>query len=131
MGGEFVFGKQAEAVPEIQCCGDRSAGLWRRFRGRLEKIFGTLDAFRYPRQHSFGSGEPGDTQSTLACMELAERIVRDPGILGGKPVIRGTRLAVEFLLELLEAGVSEKELLVNYPGSTREDLEACRLRPLG
>jgi uncharacterized protein (DUF433 family) len=64
-------------------------------------------------------------------MELAERIVRDPGILGGKAVIRGTRLAVEFLLELLEAGVSEKELLVNYPGLTVEDLEACRATQRG
>ncbi len=64
-------------------------------------------------------------------MELAERIVRDPGILGGKPVIQGTRLAVEFLLELLESGVSGEELLVNYPGLTREDLEACRLTHLG
>jgi hypothetical protein len=40
-------------------------------------------------------------------MPLSERIVVDPEILAGKPVIRGTRLAVEFILELLAAGQSE------------------------
>lgn len=49
----------------------------------------------------------------------------DPEILAGKPVIRGTRLAVEFILELLAAGQSENELLTNYPGLTREDILAC------
>ena len=58
-------------------------------------------------------------------MPLSERIVVDPHILAGKPVIRGTRLAVEFILELLAAGQSENELLANYPGLTREDILAC------
>ena len=56
---------------------------------------------------------------------LHERIVVDPEVLAGKPVIRGTRLAVEFILELLAAGQSENELLTNYPGLTREDILAC------
>ena len=58
-------------------------------------------------------------------MPFSERIVMDPEILGGKPVIRGTRLAVEFILELLAAGQSESELLTSYPGLTREDILAC------
>jgi len=58
-------------------------------------------------------------------MPLSERIVVDPEVLAGKPVIRGTRLAVEFILELLAAGQSENELLANYPGLTREDILAC------
>lgn len=58
-------------------------------------------------------------------MPLLERIVIDPEILGGKPVIRGTRLAVEFILELLAAGQSGSELLISYPGLTREDVLAC------
>jgi uncharacterized protein (DUF433 family) len=58
-------------------------------------------------------------------MPLSERIVVDPKILAGKPVIRGTRLAVEFILELLAAGQSENELRANYPGLTREDILAC------
>jgi uncharacterized protein (DUF433 family) len=58
-------------------------------------------------------------------MPLSERIVIDPEVLAGKPVIRGTRLAVEFILELLAAGQSEDELLANYPGITRGDILAC------
>jgi uncharacterized protein (DUF433 family) len=57
-------------------------------------------------------------------MPLSERIVVDPEILAGKPVIRGTRLAVEFILELLASGQSENELLANYPRLTREDILA-------
>jgi uncharacterized protein (DUF433 family) len=58
-------------------------------------------------------------------MPLSERIVIDPEILAGKPVIRGTRLAVEFILELLAAGQSEADILANYPGLTHDDLLAC------
>lgn len=60
-------------------------------------------------------------------MPLSERIVVDPEILAGKPVVRGTRLAVEFILELLAAGQSENEILANYPGLTRADILACLL----
>jgi uncharacterized protein (DUF433 family) len=58
-------------------------------------------------------------------MPPSERIVVDPKILAGKPVIRGTRLAVEFILELLAAGQSESDIFTNYPGLTREDILAC------
>ena len=58
-------------------------------------------------------------------MPLSERIIVDPEILAGKPVIRGTRLAVEFILELLAAGQSENDILTNYPGLTRDDILAC------
>ncbi len=58
-------------------------------------------------------------------MPWPERIVVDPEVLAGKPVIRGTRLAVEFILELLAAGQSESEILANYPGLAREDILAC------
>jgi len=58
-------------------------------------------------------------------MPLSERIVLDAEILAGKPVIRGTRLAVEFILELLASGQSEGEIQANYPGLTREDILAC------
>jgi len=58
-------------------------------------------------------------------MRLSECIVVDPAILAGKPVIRGTRLAVELILELLAAGQSESEILANYPGLTHEDILAC------
>lgn len=58
-------------------------------------------------------------------MEWSERIHADPDILAGKPVIRGTRLAVEFILELLAAGRSAAEILDDYPGLTKEDILAC------
>ena len=58
-------------------------------------------------------------------MQLTDRIVVDPEVLAGKPVIRGTRIAVEFVLELLAAGESEAYLLANYPGLVREDILAC------
>jgi uncharacterized protein (DUF433 family) len=58
-------------------------------------------------------------------MLLSERIVVDPEILAGKPVLRGTRIAVELILELLAAGQSENEVLTNYPGLTRADILAC------
>jgi uncharacterized protein (DUF433 family) len=56
---------------------------------------------------------------------LTERLTVDPEILGGKPIIRGTRITVEFILELLGSGVSEEEILQDYPHLTREDLQAC------
>ena len=58
-------------------------------------------------------------------MDWQERIVIDPQILTGKPVIRGTRLAVEFIIDLLAQGWSEAEILRNYPGITQEDIQAC------
>jgi uncharacterized protein (DUF433 family) len=58
-------------------------------------------------------------------MDHRERIVIDPEILLGKPVVRGTRLSVDFLLGLLAQGWTESEILRNYPGLQREDLLAC------
>ena len=58
-------------------------------------------------------------------MDWKERIIVDPKILVGKPVIKGTRLAVEFIVELLAQGWAESEILRNYPGITHEDISAC------
>lgn len=54
-----------------------------------------------------------------------ERIIIDPKVLVGKPVIKGTRLAVEFVIDLLAQGWNEQEIMRNYPGITREDIQAC------
>jgi len=54
-----------------------------------------------------------------------ERITANPKILGGKPIIRGTRITVEFILELLASEVSEEEILQDYPHLTKEDIHAC------
>ena len=52
-------------------------------------------------------------------------IEQRPGILGGKPVIRGTRIGVDLILEKLGAGETIEELLIAYPTITRESLLAC------
>jgi len=54
-----------------------------------------------------------------------ERITLDPKVLAGKPVIRGTRLAVEFVIGLMADGWTEADIVSNYPGITREDIIAC------
>ena len=58
-------------------------------------------------------------------MNEHDRIVIDPDVLVGKPVVKGTRLSVEFLLGLLAQGWSEPEILRNYPGLQRDYLLAC------
>ncbi len=56
---------------------------------------------------------------------LAERIICDKNILTGKPVIKGTRLAVEFIVGLLGHGWTEAEILENYPHIVQADIHAC------
>ncbi|CAB1080981.1 hypothetical protein D1AOALGA4SA_8647 [Olavius algarvensis Delta 1 endosymbiont] len=56
---------------------------------------------------------------------MIERITANPQILGGKPIIRGTRISVEFILELLASDVSEDEILEDYPHLTKDDIRAC------
>lgn len=58
-------------------------------------------------------------------MEWRGRIVVDPEILVGKPVVKGTRLAVEFIIDLLAQGWAETDVLRNYPGVSRQDIQAC------
>ncbi|MFO0811461.1 MAG: DUF433 domain-containing protein [Gemmataceae bacterium] len=53
------------------------------------------------------------------------RIAVDPKVLVGKPVIRGTRLSVEFVVGLLAGRWTEAQILENYPGITAEDIVAC------
>jgi uncharacterized protein (DUF433 family) len=58
-------------------------------------------------------------------MDWQTRIILDPNILVGKPIIKGTRLSVEFIIDLLAQGWSTDEILRNYPGITLADLHAC------
>ena len=53
-----------------------------------------------------------------------DRIVIDPAVLAGKPVIKGTRLAVEFILELLAEDWTKDQIVGNYPTLCDEDLQA-------
>ena len=59
--------------------------------------------------------------------ELLEKITLNPKIMAGKPVIYGTRLAVEFVLNLLAHGASVEEILSEYKDLAREDIQACLL----
>jgi uncharacterized protein (DUF433 family) len=56
--------------------------------------------------------------------DLRERITIDPAICHGKPTIRGLRYPVELILELLESGMSNEEILDDYPDLERDDIAA-------
>lgn len=58
-------------------------------------------------------------------LQLLERIVTNPSIFGGKPVIRGRRLAVEHVLGMLAAGDDAATILAHYPWLEPEDIRAC------
>ena len=66
----------------------------------------------------------GNWSVTVIMMEHP-RIALAPDVLAGKPVIRGTRLAVEFVIGLMADGWSETDILDNYPGVTHDDIIAC------
>jgi len=59
--------------------------------------------------------------------QLLERITLDPEVMAGKPVIKGTRLTVEYLVNLLAHGANTEEILDEYQGLTADDVQACLL----
>ena len=59
--------------------------------------------------------------------QLLNRITLNPKIMVGKPVIKGTRLTVEYILGLLAHGATTGEILDEYDGLTQEDIQACLL----
>ena len=58
---------------------------------------------------------------------LLERITLNPKVMVGKPVVRGTRLTVEFILNLLAHGATTAEIVEEYDGLAPEDIQACLL----
>ena len=58
---------------------------------------------------------------------LLQRITLNPRVLAGKPVIAGTRLSVDFIVNLLAHGATEQEILAEYRGLTSDDIRACLL----
>jgi len=60
-------------------------------------------------------------------VELLKRITQTPGVCGGKPCVRGLRIRVVDVLELLAAGVSQPEILSDFPELEAEDIRACLL----
>lgn len=59
--------------------------------------------------------------------ELLQRITVDPAVMVGKPVVKGTRLTVEYILNLLAHGATHAEILDDYNGLTSHDIQACLL----
>ena len=57
--------------------------------------------------------------------KLLERITARPDVFGGKPIIRDMRISVEFILSLLSQGVTQQEVLDDYPELEPEDIRAC------
>ena len=58
-------------------------------------------------------------------VELKDRIAVDPKVLVGKPVIAGTRISVEFVVDLLASGWSHAQILASYPHLSEQDILAC------
>ena len=58
-------------------------------------------------------------------MQWQERIVIDPNVLVGKPVVRGTRISVEFVIDLLGRGWTPQQVLKEYDHLRPEDIQAC------
>ena len=63
----------------------------------------------------------------MSDLELLSRITVDNKIVAGKPTFKGTRLAVEYILNLLAFGETTDEILKEYDGLTPEDIQACQL----
>ena len=59
--------------------------------------------------------------------QLLERITLNPKVMVGKPVIKGTRLTVEYILNMLAHGATVSEIMEEYDGVTQEDIQACLL----
>jgi uncharacterized protein (DUF433 family) len=66
-----------------------------------------------------------DGPARLGLMNYRDRIVIDPEIRFGKPSIRGTRITVGDVLSYLASGMSEQEIVADFPQLTREDIRAC------
>lgn len=58
-------------------------------------------------------------------MNWRERIIVDPDVLGGKPVVKGTRISVEFVIDLLGRGWTQEQILREYDHVTAADVQAC------
>ncbi len=66
-----------------------------------------------------------DSRSRILSVSWQERIAVDPAIRSGKPCIRGTRITVYDILEYFAGGMSEDQILADFPDLTREDIRAA------
>ncbi len=66
-----------------------------------------------------------DAKLNVPCMEYQKYITLEPGKRGGKPCIRGLRITVYDVLEYLASGMTEEEILKDFPDLTSDDIKAC------
>lgn len=79
-----------------------------------------------PRGRPMRASEAAEAYTAAAKpRRLLDRITVDSNVLVGKPIVRGTRLSVELILDFLAGGWTEQDLLDNYPHISREDILAC------
>jgi len=81
-----------------------------------------LDA---PAERQAVCGAGGGEGGTIGAMNWQERITVNPAVRSGKPCIRGTRITVYDVLEYLAGGMSEDEVLADFPDLSRDDIRAC------
>jgi uncharacterized protein (DUF433 family) len=96
------------------------------------RVLGSVDSGFFPGQFAGVKKKPakvGETAAAYAARspgrDWERHIVLDPAVLTGKPIVKGTRLAVEFVLGLLAQGWSGGEIRRNYPGLTQVQILAC------
>ncbi len=101
----------------------------------MEKLKFYYDGYRFSESNNVRVFNPVSIRNTINILleenmkknKLLERIEINPKVMVGKPVIKGTRLTVEFILNLLANGVSVEEILNEYKGLTKKDIFACLL----
>src|SRR6266487_474947 len=94
-------------------------------RGELTRL-GPRDACGTLNEGGSRHGDAG-RRPPMDKSALLERIVSDPKVMVGKPVIRGTRLTVQYILGLLAQSSTVQDILEEYSGLTPEDIQACLL----
>ncbi len=77
------------------------------------------------QRHLISASQKPWTCRILGLMTWQEHISIDPKVLVGKPVVKGTRLAVELIIDLLGKGWTQEQILDSYPNLTAEDVRAC------
>jgi uncharacterized protein (DUF433 family) len=87
------------------------------------RLIRALDCFAYECSYARIRWE----ERKMKDQELLERITLNPKVMTGKPIIKGTRLTVEHILNLLAHGATTEEILEEYQGLKPEDIQACFL----
>ena len=108
-------------MDQTQCIGTNNYRAHTRFhlsQHQFSRI--TRDLAR----HLYAASSPSQEETTMS-LDWRKRIALDQETLAGKPVIKGTRISVEFLLELLADGWKEEEILENYPQFEKEDIQSA------